>query len=71
MIYELLIAYSEDGGPVLVFSTDPEELVALCHRILVLEGGVVKHELERDAISVEALEELGRVRTTAVAAEAR
>jgi ABC-type sugar transport system ATPase subunit len=65
MIYELLIAYSDDGGPVLVFSTDPEELVALCHRILVLEGGVVKHELERDGISVEALEELGRVRTAA------
>ncbi len=56
-IYELIVAAARAGTGVLICSSDTEELVLLCDRVLVLEGGRVVSEVPRESLS-----EVGLVR---------
>jgi ribose transport system ATP-binding protein len=44
-IYDKIDEFARDGGAVVVTSPDPEELVRLCDRVLVLRGGMIACEL--------------------------
>jgi ribose transport system ATP-binding protein len=44
-IYEKIDEFARNGGAVIVTSPDPEELVRLCDRVLVLRGGMIACEL--------------------------
>jgi len=57
-IYEQLIAFAAAGNAALVFSSDAEELAALCDRVLVLRDGRVADTLHGDALTTENLGEL-------------
>ena len=46
----------DEGAAVVVASTDTEELVRVCHRVLVIVGGVVAEEVVGDDISAERIE---------------
>jgi ribose transport system ATP-binding protein len=50
-IYRLVRQAAEEGAGVLVIDSDLDDLVTLCHRILVLREGRVAAELEDDRIS--------------------
>ncbi len=50
-IYELILAAAKAGTGVLICSSDTEELVLLCDRVLVLEGGRVVTEVPRESLS--------------------
>lgn len=54
-IHRLIKDAARDGMGVLVASTDDEELVALCHRVLVLQAGRISHELHAPDITLEEL----------------
>ncbi|MBS1884936.1 MAG: sugar ABC transporter ATP-binding protein, partial [Actinobacteria bacterium] len=54
-IYELVQEAVAGGSSVLVVSSDFDELAALCDRILVLAGGVVRAELGRSEISADLI----------------
>ncbi len=57
-IHTLVDAAAADGTAVLVASTDTDELVRLCHRVLVLVEGRVVDELSGDRITPETMEHL-------------
>ena len=48
-IYLLMNDYIQAGGAVLLYSTEIEELVNLCHRVLVMYGGRIVRELDGQA----------------------
>ena len=50
-IYQLLHGLAAEGLAVLVSSTDPGDLLSLCHRIVVINEGSVVAELDQDAMS--------------------
>jgi ribose transport system ATP-binding protein len=54
-IYELLVESVASGAVVIVSSSDIEELVLLCDRVLVTGDGVIKFELSGDEITDAAL----------------
>jgi ribose transport system ATP-binding protein len=54
-IHRQLLAAVAAGAAAVVSSADSDELVALCHRVLVLRAGRVVAELVGDEISVAAL----------------
>jgi len=56
-ILDLLRAEAARGMGVVVISDDAPELVACCHRVLVVAHGRLTHELEGDQVSVEAIQE--------------
>lgn len=56
-ILDLLRAEAARGVAVVVISDDAPELVACCHRVLVIAHGRLTHELEGDSVSVEAIHE--------------
>jgi len=56
-IHDALRDVCTAGGAVLVHSTEAEELVAVCHRVLVLVGGRLVAELSGADLHVAALEE--------------
>lgn len=68
-LYDLIVRHSERGAATLLFSTDPEEIVALCHRVVVLERGHPRQILEGSEITVDELERVGRVRELVASAE--
>lgn len=51
-IHDLLRAYAAGGGAVLVFSSDPEELIALCDRVAVIRNGAVADVLDGARLTV-------------------
>jgi ABC-type dipeptide/oligopeptide/nickel transport system ATPase component len=55
MIYELLTALAASGVAVLMISSELEELLGLCHRLLVVRGGRVVRALERAELSEETV----------------
>jgi ABC-type sugar transport system ATPase subunit len=61
-IYELVMDAARAGAGVLICSSDTKELVTLCHRVIVLEGGRVVCELAGESLTEARLvrEELGR-----------
>ena len=54
-LYELIAAEAANGLSVVVASTDAEDLLALCTRVLVLSHGRVVRELSADEITESAL----------------
>ncbi len=54
-ILDILRAEAADGTGVLVISDDAPELVACCHRVLVVRGGRVVEVLEGDDVAVDTI----------------
>jgi ABC-type sugar transport system ATPase subunit len=54
-IYGLLAAHAAEGAGVLVISSDLEELVGLCDRILVMRQGEITHATDRADFDRERL----------------
>jgi ABC-type sugar transport system ATPase subunit len=54
-LYRLIAGLVEDGLTVIVSSTDVDDLLAMCTRIVVMRGGVVGGELDREGISDAAV----------------
>jgi ABC-type sugar transport system ATPase subunit len=50
-IYELIAAAARNGTGVVVSSSDPEELVTLCDRVLVMQAGRVAADVPRDELT--------------------
>jgi len=63
-IYELIRDAAERGLAVLVASSDPDELVHLCDRVIVLHDGRVARELSTSGLDAHHLLEL--IQTTAL-----
>ena len=54
-IYRLLRELADEGAAVLFTTTDYDELIGLCDRVLIFYGGRVVRELEDGAITEEAI----------------
>jgi ribose transport system ATP-binding protein len=54
-IYALLRRLADDGASILFYSTDYDELIGCCDRVLVLYDGQVVNTLEGDGITEHAL----------------
>ena len=54
-IYQLLRRLADEGAAILFYSTDYDELIGCCDRVLVLYDGKVVNELEGDALTEHAL----------------
>ena len=54
-IYQLLRRLADDGAAIIFYSTDYDELIGCCDRVLVLYDGEVKRELAGDEINVHNL----------------
>jgi ribose transport system ATP-binding protein len=54
-IYERFLAEAKEGLPILVCSSDADDLVHLCDRVIVLYKGHVVSELEEGQITKEAI----------------
>ena len=54
-IYLLLRKLADDGAAIVFYSTDYDELIGCCDRVLVMYDGLVKRELAGDDISEKAL----------------
>jgi ribose transport system ATP-binding protein len=55
-IHDLLRQALGKGAAILIYSSDPEELVALCDRVLVLRDGAIVQQLRRPDITAPNLE---------------
>jgi ABC-type sugar transport system ATPase subunit len=54
-IYELILRAASEGAGVIVASSDTKELVAICDRVIVLEGGHMASERAGDDLNEGAL----------------
>ncbi len=54
-IYQLIHHLADDGAGVLLISSEIEELIGLCDRILVMRRGEIVEELAREAFDRERL----------------
>jgi simple sugar transport system ATP-binding protein/ribose transport system ATP-binding protein len=54
-IYELVQSLAEQGMAVVLISSEHEEVLGLAHRVLVMRGGRIVAELDRDTMSEEAV----------------
>ncbi|CAG1001967.1 Ribose import ATP-binding protein RbsA [Anaerolineales bacterium] len=54
-IYDLLTKLCSEGKAILFYSSDDEELVGLCDRVLVLHDGVIRSELSGSTLTKENL----------------
>ena len=54
-IYALLRRLAADGAAILLYSTDYDELIGCCDRVLVLYDGAIRRELKGGEISEHAL----------------
>ncbi len=54
-LYQLLRKLADDGAAIILYSTDYDELIGCCDRVLVLYDGAIKRELAGDAITERAL----------------
>jgi ribose transport system ATP-binding protein len=54
-IYQLLRRLADDGAAILFYSTDYDELIGCCDRVLVMYDGAVKRELAGAEITERAL----------------
>ena len=63
-IHHYLRKLLADGLSIVLNSTDPEELVAVADRVLILADGVLIHELAREEITVSKIEHSTRTEDT-------
>ena len=54
-IYALLRKLAQDGVAILFYSTDYDELIGCCDRVLVMYDGAIVRTLEGEAITEHAL----------------
>jgi ABC-type sugar transport system ATPase subunit len=54
-LYELLRAQAADGLAVLVSSSDVQDLLELCDRVIILRDGRIASTLNRDEFSEDAI----------------
>ncbi|HEY9065013.1 MAG TPA: sugar ABC transporter ATP-binding protein [Burkholderiaceae bacterium] len=54
-IYELLAKLADDGAAILFYSTDVDELIGCCDRVLVMVDGTIRRELVGPEITERAL----------------
>lgn len=54
-IYRQLLAAAERGAAIVVASSDVDELIALCSRVLIFDGGRILHELEGRDVNVGSI----------------
>jgi ABC-type sugar transport system ATPase subunit len=54
-IYELVHSLAEQGMAVVLISSEHEEVLGLAHRVLVMRGGRVVAELDRETMSEETV----------------
>jgi ribose transport system ATP-binding protein len=54
-IYQLLRELAAAGAAILFYSTDYDELIGCCDRVLVMVDGAIRRELAGDAITEHAL----------------
>ena len=54
-IYELIRSLAADGIPVLLISSEHEEILGLAHRVLVMRAGQIVAELDQRAMSEDAV----------------
>ena len=54
-IYQLLRRLADEGAAILFYSTDYDELIGCCDRVLVMYDGAIKRELVGSAITERAL----------------
>ncbi len=54
-LYDAIIELSRQGVGVVWFSTEVEELVHVCHRVLVLYRGGIADELQGDRLTADAV----------------
>jgi ABC-type sugar transport system ATPase subunit len=59
-IHSAIRAATEASRTFVLYSTDPEEVQAICDRVLILVGGQIRAELRGAEIDVEQLESLTR-----------
>lgn len=62
-IHRELLGLGSEGMSLLISSTDPEEIIELCDRVLVFADGKVVADLDRDGVSTEQLEQVTRDRS--------
>ena len=49
--YKLLAQLCDEGKSVLIYSSDDEELIGLCDRVLVIHDGVIRTELAGESLT--------------------
>ncbi len=54
-MYQLLRRLADAGAAIVFYSTDYDELIGCCHRVLVLYDGAIRRELVGDEITERAL----------------
>jgi ABC-type sugar transport system ATPase subunit len=54
-IYDLIQSLAAEGLAVLLISSEHEEILGLAHRVLVMRGGRIVAELDRDSMSEESI----------------
>ena len=54
-LYGAIVDLAERGVGVLWFSTEVEELIHVCHRVVVLYQGAVADELEGDRLTADGI----------------
>ncbi|MBB6479750.1 hypothetical protein [Spirochaeta isovalerica] len=54
-IYNTMNDIVEKGGAILLISSEIEEILGMCDRILVLAGGKIKGEMSREEASKEKI----------------
>jgi len=54
-IFELIRAASDEGLSVIIFSSDIEEIVNVCHRVLILDHGSVVAEIPQHQLSEDTV----------------
>jgi ribose transport system ATP-binding protein len=54
-LYALLTRLSNDGKTILFYSSDDEELIGLCDRVLVMYDGRIRSELAGETLTRENL----------------
>ena len=54
-IYDLIQSLAAEGLAVLLISSEHEEILGLAHRVLVMRGGRIVAELDRESMSEESI----------------
>jgi ABC-type sugar transport system ATPase subunit len=58
LIQDIIVSFAAAGNVLLLYSTDPEEVVDICSRVVVLDRGLVVEEIVSPDISIQRLEAL-------------
>ncbi|MBS1676358.1 MAG: sugar ABC transporter ATP-binding protein [Actinobacteria bacterium] len=55
LLHRQLLAAGEEGMAIVVSSTDMDELVALCERVIVIRDGLIVADLRREEVSLSSI----------------